>query len=105
MRNLSPPQVQQLLDDERDLLLLDVRERWEFEICNIQASINISMGDIPATAENLDSDKENIFICHHGSRSMQVAGFLEHAGFANVINLDGGIDAWARTIDPEKQQY
>ena len=63
------------------------------------------MRDIPATAENLDSDKETIVIYHHGSRSMQVASFLEHAGFDNVINLDGAIDAWTRTIDPKMKQY
>ena len=69
MRNLPPLQVQQLLDDERDLLLLDVRERWEFETCKIQSSANIPLGDIAAAAENPDSDKKTVVICHHGSGS------------------------------------
>ena len=69
MRNLPPLHVQQLLDDERDLLLLDVRERWEFETCRIQASVNIPMGDIPAAAENLDSEKKTVAICHYGAGS------------------------------------
>lgn len=63
------------------------------------------MADIPAAVKALDTELKTIVICHHGARSMQVAFYLENNGFTNVINLDGGIDAWAMTIDPNMQQY
>lgn len=105
MQNLAPQQVQQLLDSGHNLLLLDVREKWEFEICHIETSNNIPMGNLPDAMQDLDTEQETIIICHHGARSMQVAYYLENNGFSNVINLDGGVDAWAMIIDPHMQQY
>jgi rhodanese-related sulfurtransferase len=105
VKNLPSNEILQLLTENKDILLLDVREKWEFEICNIEKSVNIPMAEISLAAASLDSSRDTIVICHHGARSMQVASFLEHSGFSNVINLDGGIDAWAKTIDPNMQQY
>jgi rhodanese-related sulfurtransferase len=68
IRNLPPEQVQQLLNDGHDLILIDVREKWEFEICHIDPSINIPMGDIPALAQDLDGDAQTVLICHHGAQ-------------------------------------
>ena len=79
-------------------LLLDVREPWEFRICSIQGSQLIPMGQIPASIKALDPERETVVICHHGIRSRQVAMFLEYQGFSKVINLAGGVDAWARDI-------
>jgi len=105
MKNLAPEQVKQLLAVANTPLLLDVREESEYEICHIDASNNIPMGHVPGALKDLDPDAETIVICHHGSRSMQVANYLENAGFSNVINLAGGINAWAMKIDPEMPQY
>ncbi len=105
MRNLVPQHVQALFAVESHLLLLDVREEWEYEICHIDSSINIPMANVPGALKDFDPDAQTIVICHHGARSMQVANYLESAGFSNVINLDGGISAWAMTIDPNMQQY
>ena len=44
-------------------------------------------------------------ICHHGIRSRQVAFYLEHLGFTRIVNLSGGVDAWAREVDPEMAVY
>jgi len=46
-----------------------------------------------------------VLICHHGIRSRQVAGFLERHGFRDIINLAGGLDAWAREVDPQMATY
>lgn len=105
IKNLMPEQVQQLLNENADIVLLDVREKWEFEICNIDSSINIPMNEVPAAVKNLAEDRETIIICHHGARSMQVAHYLENTGFSDIINLDGGVDAWARLVDPAMPQY
>jgi rhodanese-related sulfurtransferase len=105
MKNLKPAQIQQLLGSGHKLFLLDVREKWEFEICHIDTSQNIPMGAVPGLVEELNTEEEIVVICHHGARSLQVANYLEINGFSNVINLDGGVDAWAKTIDPNMPQY
>lgn len=86
-------------------LLVDVREPWEYEYCHIEGSQLVPMGQIPVVHEELDPEREIVVICHHGIRSRQVAHYLEHVGFTRVINLEGGIDAWAREVDPNIRLY
>ena len=85
--------------------LLDVRENWEFDRCNISGSKLIPMGQIPNSLALLDPTQEIVVICHHGVRSMRVAAFLEQQGFQQLINLEGGIDAWAREVDQSLAIY
>ncbi len=86
-------------------LLLDVREPWEFEICHLADSVNIPMGQIPRQLEQVRAAEECVVICHHGVRSMQVINFLLQQSCAKLINLDGGVDAWARLVDRDMAQY
>ena len=85
--------------------LLDVREPWEYEKCHLDGSELIPMRQIPMAAEDLDPEKETVVICHHGIRSRQVGFYLEQQGFKNVINLEGGVEAWAQDVDPTMNQY
>lgn len=85
--------------------LLDVREPWEFELVHVAGALHIPMGEIPARLAELPKDQPLIVVCHHGMRSMHVAQFLLAQGFADVANLDGGIDAWAATVDPALARY
>ena len=86
-------------------LILDVREPWEGDICSLPGARHIPMGRIPTSLQELDKDKEIVVLCHHGVRSYQVAYYLQHQGFNNLHNLQGGIDAWARQIDPTMPKY
>lgn len=86
-------------------LLLDVREPWEYDYCRIEGSELVPMGQISTAHGELDREREIVVICHHGIRSYRVAHFLEHVGFERVINLEGGIDAWAREVDPDIKLY
>ncbi len=86
-------------------LLLDVREPWEYEKCNLDNSLLVPMRQIPTAMNELDPDRETIVICHHGIRSRSVASYLTHNEFTNVINLTGGIDAWAKTVDLSMETY
>jgi len=63
------------------------------------------MRQIPMVADELDPEKETVVICHHGIRSRQVAIYLEQQGFNNVINLEGGVQAWAQDVDPTMNKY
>jgi len=86
-------------------LMIDVREPWEFDICHIEGSINIPMGQIAQAVEDIDSTGETVVICHHGIRSQQVIQYLRQHDIKNLINLDGGVDAWARDVDPSMPVY
>ncbi len=95
-----------LADDVREKpLLLDVREPWEFQTCQIAGSTEMPMRSVPARLAELPQDAPVVCICHHGARSMQVAAFLERAGFENVSNLTGGVHAWAQLVDPAMPTY
>ncbi|MFZ6646316.1 rhodanese-like domain-containing protein [Undibacterium sp. TJN25] len=86
-------------------VLLDVREPWEHETCHISGVILMPMQSVPERANELEPDAEIVCICHHGGRSMQVADFLERQGFSKVINLTGGVHAWAQEVDPAMPTY
>ena len=86
-------------------LLIDVREPWEFEICHIDGSTNMPMGQIPQRLQELPGDGEMVVICHHGVRSQQVIHFLRSQTSLRLINLDGGVDAWARSVDRDMPVY
>jgi len=105
MKQISPDELNHLMDRGENILLLDVREPWEFEICKIDGSENIPMNDVPDTTNQLDKAYPIAVICHHGMRSQQVARFLEINGFNNVLNLAGGIHAWANQIDHSMERY
>lgn len=104
MRRMNAPELAQYLNTARPTLL-DVREPWEFDICQLEQSINIPMSQIPQRQSELDMDQEIVVICHHGVRSLQVIQYLRQFDFTDLINLDGGVDAWARQIDPDMAVY
>lgn len=106
MRELTPDECKTHLEQaEPGPLLLDVREPWEYQIVHLEDSHLVPMREIPAILETLDPHQEIIVICHHGIRSRHVALFLEHQGFSNVVNLSGGLDAWARHTDTSLPTY
>ncbi len=86
-------------------VLLDVREPWEWQAARIEGARHIPMREVPARLAELDPGLPVVAICHHGGRSQQVAVFLEKNGFAKVHNLQGGVDAWSRTVDPAVPIY
>lgn len=107
MKQLTAPQLKEWLDDPHRAppLLLDVREPWEFDVCRLPNAKLMPMRSIPARYLELQRDAEIVVVCHHGARSYQVALFLEHQGFGNVINLYGGMAAWSRDVDPATPTY
>ncbi len=106
MQQMSVAELKAYLDEaERKPLLLDVRESWEYRICRLEGTKLVPMRYIPSALPELDPDRETVVICHHGIRSRQVALYLEHQGFSNVINMQGGVAAWAREVDPKMPTY
>lgn len=107
MQQISAEALHQWLQDaaREKPFLLDVREPWEFQRCAIDGSQLVPMREIPARLGELDIEHEIVVICHHGIRSAQVSMFLEQNGFDKVINLQGGVAAWAERVDPGMARY
>jgi rhodanese-related sulfurtransferase len=104
MQRFSAGQLAEYLKTRRPQLI-DVREPWEFDTCHIAGSELLPMGQVPAQLERFHQPGEYVIICHHGIRSMQVINFLHHHHIQNTINLDGGVDAWAREVDLQMPVY
>ncbi len=103
---ITTEELKALLDNKAGVEVLDVREPWEIETASLAGSTNIPMNDIPARfKEELDPQKHVVVVCHHGVRSMNVTAWLRQQGFENVQSLRGGIDRWAREIDPKIPLY
>lgn len=88
-----------------DHVLLDVREPWETDLVSVEGSMPIPMRMLPGRVAELPRDKPVVVMCHHGGRSAQVMMWLREQGFDQATNLSGGIDAWARRIDPDMRTY
>lgn len=112
MQQLPPSAVQRLVQSsapERRPVLLDVREPWEFQQAAVRLAgadtLHIPMREIPSRLAEIDPARTIVCVCHHGGRSLQVAHFLVQRGYIDVINLQGGIDAWSREVDPSVPRY
>lgn len=86
-------------------VLLDVREGWELDICKVDGATHIPLNQLPQRFGELPTDKPLVVICHHGGRSAQAMMYLRQRGLNQAINLEGGIDAWARRVDPAMKVY
>jgi rhodanese-related sulfurtransferase len=104
MRNLSPEQLKELLD-QGQLRLLDVRQAEELEIASIAGALHIPLNELPSRLGELDPAQPIAALCHHGVRSEMAGRLLERNGFTQVAHLSGGIDAWSQAIDPGVPRY
>jgi sulfur-carrier protein adenylyltransferase/sulfurtransferase len=86
-------------------VIIDVREPYELEICQIEGAEHIPMRQIPGHVDTLSRDKHLMILCHSGVRSRHVTQFLRSRGLHAVSNITGGIDAWAEQIDPAMRRY
>ncbi len=105
MKEISVSDLARWRREGKDFLLLDVREPDEVAAAAMPDSIVIPMRDVPARMNELPQNKAIAVMCHHGGRSERVAQFLAARGFGDVSNVDGGIDAYAREVDPSIPRY
>jgi adenylyltransferase/sulfurtransferase len=101
---ITPRDLKARLDRGDDLFILDVREPHEYQICNINGKL-IPLGDLPRRVSELDSSREIVAHCRSGKRSADAIAFLQQAGFKKLLNLKGGILAWADDVDPSMPKY
>lgn len=102
---ISAPELARELRTRDDVLLLDVREPQEFDICRIDGALLLPLSTLPAMLASLDDRAAIVAYCHKGVRSLRALEMLQSAGFADVRSLRGGIDAWSRAVDPSVPRY
>jgi len=103
---ISAGQVKTLQKSGATFTLLDVREPWEYETAKIEGAKSMPMGDVPVRAyQELDPEAHIVVVCHHGVRSLTVVNWLRQQGFEKTQSMRGGIDGWARTVDPKVPLY
>lgn len=102
---IMPMELKERIERGDKLLIVDVREPWEHEICRIEGAKWIPMGSIPANLQALDTDDEVICYCHHGVRSLDVAVWLRGQGVERARSLAGGIDRWSLEVDSRVPRY
>jgi sulfur-carrier protein adenylyltransferase/sulfurtransferase len=98
-------EASRLAAESARVLVLDVRESYEVQICQIAGSRHIPMRLVPARLDELPRDRHILVLCHHGERSRLVTEFLRAQGFPAVSNIAGGIAAWAECVDPSLRRY
>lgn len=104
MKEISVQELKQMMDENADFQLIDVRGDDERQFCNIGGD-HIPMDKISQNIDKVKKDKKVIVQCRSGARSARVAQFLMGQGFDNIYNLKGGILAWADEIDPSVPKY
>lgn len=102
---LSASELHKRLIASDTLIMLDVRESFELDICRLKGALHIPMSLVPSNIDKLPKNQELVVLCHHGIRSAQIVGYLKQNGFDNVHNLDGGIHAWAMEVDNNMAVY
>ncbi len=105
LKSLSPAAVKKILDDEKNIRLIDVREEWEYKLARIENSELMPLSNFHTHIKNLSPEEKIVLYCHHGNRSFAVGTFLMQNGFSDVINLRGGINAWSEELDSSIPQY
>lgn len=105
VRSLTPRQVQERLASGEPLVLLDIREPYELLLSRLENALHIPLSEMDARWHEIPGDRPVIVLCHHGVRSARLIRRLQVQGRANLINLEGGIDAWSRQIDASIPRY
>ena len=100
LREIDVHQLKARLENNRSVVLLDVREPAEVEVGKIEQSIVIPLGELPDRVGELDPGAETIIHCKAGSRSAKALAILNESGFVDACHVQGGITAWAEEIDP-----
>ena len=104
-QQIAPKDLKARLDRHDPIIVVDVREPWEVQICQLENSLHIPMEEIPFRVDELNPEEEYVVICHQGVRSAAICDWMERQGFMRVANLEGGLDAWSRAVDPSMRRY
>lgn len=102
---ITPREVKALLTRGEKFLLVDVREKWEYDTSRIEGATLIPLREIPANLQRLEDAGEIVLLCHHGLRSLDAAAWLRSQGVAGARSMAGGIDRWSAEVDSTVPRY
>ena len=102
---ISARQLHEMISGGKKITLVDVREPFEFAIARIPNSQLIPLGTIPERLADIPRTETTVVMCKSGGRSARVIEFLREQGFENLLNLEGGLDAWREEVDPTMRKY
>lgn len=105
MESISVEDLKARLDQGESLVLLDVRNPPEWNLCRLPGATLIPLPELARRYGELDPSQEIVVHCHHGIRSQHAILFLQQHGFTRLKNLRGGIDAWAMRVDATMPRY
>jgi len=104
MTEISPRELQTRRLQE-PVVIVDVREPWEFEHCHIEDSVLVPLNTLSDRHSALSRTALTVMVCHHGMRSEAAANYLRQCGFERVLNLAGGVHRWSLEVDPAMPRY
>jgi rhodanese-related sulfurtransferase len=102
---ITPREVSERIERGDKFLLVDVREKWEYEAAHIEGSLLVPLRDVGLCLERLRAAGDVVCMCHHGVRSMDAAAWLRSKGVAGARSMAGGIDRWTTEVDPLVPRY
>ncbi len=105
MKQVAPEELKEWIDTNRNICLVDVREKWEYEVCQLPNAVLSPLGSLQNQPPPADKQQTLVVYCHTGRRSMIGCAILESLGYADVYNLTGGIDLYSEKIDPAIERY
>ena len=103
--DISPADLAAARAAGSSLIVLDVREPWEYDLAHLPATDLVPLNTLPSAVNRLDPNAHYVVLCHHGMRSEMAAGWLRSQGFTQVQNMTGGIDAWSVQVDASVARY
>lgn len=102
---ISTKEVSERIARGDKLLLVDVREQWEYDLCKIPGAQLIPLGTLPANLNALLDADEVICYCHHGMRSLDAVVWLRQQGVESAKSMAGGIERWSVEVDSQVLRY
>ena len=102
---ITPADVKARMDRGEKLVLVDVRELWEHQLCRIEGAMLVPLGSLAASLQTLPDVNEVICYCHHGVRSLDAAAWLRFQGIEKAKSLSGGIERWSVEVDAKVPRY
>lgn len=102
---ITPGEVKSMMERGEKFLLVDVREKWEFETSWIDGAVLVPMREIPSNMAKFEEADNIVLFCHHGIRSLDAAAWLRSQEIPGAKSMAGGIDRWSAEIDPNVPRY
>lgn len=101
MRSISAAELQTMMSAQNRWQLVDVREPYEYSAGHIDGALHIPLAELQTRSSELDRSIATIFVCRSGGRSAQACAWAGAQNFSQVLNLQGGMQAWQQNVDPQ----